>query len=1368
MRVGMKITSVLSVVTATLAIGLMPPAAHALHRETPGAVQITNGVSHTHPFGRSWGNYLAFTSSQDLAGTGNTTKQVFVFNLAAYDCAQGTTQPTTPCPPAGTPYIWQLTTGNGQPENPSAGTPPSGGNPTINDLWVAFDALGSFSVPGALSPLSGAAGQRRQIYMANLKTGEYRRVTMSADGDSVRPSVNVLAGVVVFESTASALSGIANPSGTSQIYAYQRGNGTITRISQCASGPCNAAGQSRLATTNRDGTKIVFESTSDLMGDGHDTGVWQVYYAEFAKNGNPPSATIYRLTNGNGPSRNAYIAENAPVVAFDTTATNIPGVTGGAGRRVVLANVSTPGSPTFMAVTTPEVYGDCSQPSLNPGAGVAGSQFQARVPMICTGDPLLNGTTGNRAFVYDTSGTLYQITGAGDVQGPLAANLGQWFLTMATSSDLTGGGVCGYQIYAMNYNVEQNPHTGWLAATQIGQLPPDSLGGTSSSVVGLRNFEVQTGTSTTSVTNASGTSTALVPGGAQIGLDLGAPSGFNGQAQITVPKSRVVLPPVPVPGLGAICMQASGNGAGVIDCDGGPSQSNVIIQQDHNIDDTDPSCFGGCREDDVTCQGALLGPHRGDIGLGVCNGPLLETFTGDYAAGGARVSIPISYGLSTGAGLDGVFCTADDTYSSVQGVGATLRLTTGTAGAVVLDRDNVLSETIEASAVGAPFDCNRVRAGDLAGAKLVGVLPVLDVPIARDVILGFELFAAPSANNSCGASCATDDDCSDGDVCNGAEVCNPTTHRCVAGTPLVCDDGDVCNGTETCDPQLGCMAGVACNDGNPCNGEETCSPETGCQPGTPIVCSDGNACNGVETCDPSNGQCVPGTPPVCDDGNPCTTDACNPGTGCTYMNNTDPCDDGSACTTNDVCSGGQCSGTLTPEAQTCNAGNDTVCDGIEQCNPATGACEATPLDCDDNNPCTDDYCDPVYGCQHVNNTAECDDGNLCTLGDMCGNGVCTGVALPCGDGNACNGIETCNPATGQCQAGTPPNCDDGDVCTNDACSPAVGCVYEYNTNPCDDGNACTGTPTMGDQCSNGTCMPGALVTCNDGNVCNGTETCDPELGCQAGTPLACNDGNPCNGIETCSPEANGCVAGEPLVCDDGKTCNGTETCDPSSGCVPGTAPSCDDGNPCTADSCDDTEPGGCKHVPLDAVPCDDGSACTLGDVCTAGVCSGTPQQCGDDNLCNGTEECNDQTGVCEAGTPVICDDGDECTIDNPCDPKLGCSFTRVPNFVVCRLDQISSLVRGANAFDVGGRRRQKVLLKRLAGARRKAQLGLIATGPRAIQHLRKADRRLQSFMGLLQLGIFKGRVQAEMGSTLLGLAADTEGEITALVRNTPR
>jgi len=47
----------------------------------------------------------------------------------------------------------------------------------------------------------------------------------------------------------------------------------------------------------------------------------------------------------------------------------------------------------------------------------------------------------------------------------------------------------------------------------------------------------------------------------------------------------------------------------------------------------------------------------------------------------------------------------------------------------------------------------------------------------------------------------------------------------------------------------------------------------------------------------------------------------------------------------------------------------------------------------------------------------------------------------CDDGNPCNGIETCDTATGQCQPGQPLTCDDGDPCTVDSCDPTAGCIF---------------------------------------------------------------------------------------------------------------------------------------------------------------------------------------------------------------------------------------------------------------------------------------------------------------------------------------
>ena len=141
-------------------------------------------------------------------------------------------------------------------------------------------------------------------------------------------------------------------------------------------------------------------------------------------------------------------------------------------------------------------------------------------------------------------------------------------------------------------------------------------------------------------------------------------------------------------------------------------------------------------------------------------------------------------------------------------------------------------------------------------------------------------------------------------------------------------------------------------------------------------CSDNNVCNGIETCVAT--VCQPGTPLVCSDGNDCTTDSCNPVSGCFFSNNTNPCSDGDACTANDTCAGGVC---------------------------VPGAA----VNCDDGNVCTDDSCDSGIGCVHAANTGSCDDSSLCTTGDVCSGGTCSGTPVGCPVG------ETCNPGTGMCE-----------------------------------------------------------------------------------------------------------------------------------------------------------------------------------------------------------------------------------------------------------------------------------------------------------------------------------------------------------------
>ena len=124
---------------------------------------------------------------------------------------------------------------------------------------------------------------------------------------------------------------------------------------------------------------------------------------------------------------------------------------------------------------------------------------------------------------------------------------------------------------------------------------------------------------------------------------------------------------------------------------------------------------------------------------------------------------------------------------------------------------------------------------------------------------------------------------------------------------------------------------------------------------------------------------------------------------------------------------------------------------------------------------------------------------------------------------------------------------------------------------------------------------------------------------------------------------------------------------------------CDDANPCTDDVC---TAGTCVNTNDDTNSCDDADVCNGSESCLAGVCqAGTPLTCDDGNLCtddscdpalgcqavnddtnicsdgdvcNGLESCS--AGTCVSGTPLVCNDGNSCT-DDSCDSELGCQVT---------------------------------------------------------------------------------------------------------------
>ena len=308
------------------------------------------------------------------------------------------------------------------------------------------------------------------------------------------------------------------------------------------------------------------------------------------------------------------------------------------------------------------------------------------------------------------------------------------------------------------------------------------------------------------------------------------------------------------------------------------------------------------------------------------------------------------------------------------------------------------------------------------------------------------------ACNGSGLCLGSGDPCDapDGDA-NCAEACNEETDACNAPDPEAspCDDGLWCNGRDLCASGLcSAHADLPCpgaDDDSNCR--ESCDEKArSCNAPDPAgsACNDGRFCTDGESCDAS-GECGGGYPHCSGaDGDDDCSESCDElADACTADDAAgSPCSDGLFCTATDRCDGrGQCRGAGDP----CE-GNGAVADGdgdcSEACDEATGSCGApdpdgAPCDdglactvdercvsgacspggrtnCDDANPCTDEFCAPDGECLRQYNSAACDDGNPCTTGDRCVRGQCSGTGeVDCRDDDLCS-TDVCDPVDGSC------------------------------------------------------------------------------------------------------------------------------------------------------------------------------------------------------------------------------------------------------------------------------------------------------------------------------------------------------------------
>src|SRR6058998_2878286 len=222
----------------------------------------------------------------------------------------------------------------------------------------------------------------------------------------------------------------------------------------------------------------------------------------------------------------------------------------------------------------------------------------------------------------------------------------------------------------------------------------------------------------------------------------------------------------------------------------------------------------------------------------------------------------------------------------------------------------------------------------------------------------------------------------------GSLACAPdcsaiiTVPHCARTVTQPCTADAQCPGGETC--VAGC---AACGNGFVNPGEE-CDEGAGnrdapnhCRPDCTLPrCGDATldfphcagdpdtACTTAEDC-PAGAACEPGE--ACDLGTATCIGGSNGGAPCCAESN---------------CPGGDCPG------DGCTANRNDIA-GCCRCDCTLSPCG----NCDDGEPCTDDRCEPLVGCVHV---ARPD-------------------ATSCGDGDPCNGEETCRD--GRCTPGPAPS-----------------------------------------------------------------------------------------------------------------------------------------------------------------------------------------------------------------------------------------------------------------------------------------------------------------------------------------------------------
>ncbi|MSQ82399.1 MAG: hypothetical protein EXR77_05700 [Myxococcales bacterium] len=571
--------------------------------------------------------------------------------------------------------------------------------------------------------------------------------------------------------------------------------------------------------------------------------------------------------------------------------------------------------------------------------------------------------------------------------------------------------------------------------------------------------------------------------------------------------------------------------------------------------------------------------------------------------------------------------------------------------------------------------------------------------------------------------------------------CEAKTATCKAVFVI---DGSLCSDSEPC------TVGDSCQKGACVAGKLGCGCKTAKDCG---LFDDGNLCNGQWICDltanPSVCASKPGSKVTCPAStSPCSAPVCNPVSGAcdvTAVGDGSVCEDGKACTSGDTCGGGLCIGG--PDACLCKKNSDCTddgdaCNGLPYCDKSElpWSCKLNPgtvLTCSpaSDTACLKNTCNALTGTCGLlatNSGGACQDGDSCTVNDLCAQGLCTPGTSKCGcvinsdcakldDGNGCNGSLFCNvmvtPHVCQTNPATVVVCPTAadSACKANQCDPKsakCGFVLAKDSSPCDDGNPCT----SGDGCDGGACIGGTKVcSCattadcaasDDGDLCNGTLFCNKSklpyqceinpqslVTCPSVGDTACLKNSCVKASGQCAPQAINASG----ACDaDGQPCTGDDHCQFGL-CVAGTntclckqdsdCKSFEDGNACNGSLFCDKMAGKCVVNPNTVVVCSPANdTFCLANSCIplSGTCALQPRNQGqtcdaDANPCTAGDSCD--KGVCSVGTNTCtCQTTSNCTgfeDGNACNGSLFCDKTKVP--FVCAVNPATVIECGTGS-----------------------------------------------------------------------------------------